>query len=105
MISYSKYIFKLKLTMERTILNKKLAIIGAGPVGYTLSMLLAQKGYQIDLFEKRDDPLKQVQGYFCRSLNILLNNKVVEAWSRIDGVLEAIRAESVKIRYLKYHLD
>lgn len=36
--------------MEKT---QKLAVIGAGPVGYTLSMLLAKKGYDIDLFEKR----------------------------------------------------
>ena len=38
-----------------------MAIIGAGPVGYTLAMLLAKKGYKIDLYEKRGDPT--IEGY------------------------------------------
>ena len=31
-----------------------MAIIGAGPAGLTAANLLAQEGYQIDVFEKRD---------------------------------------------------
>jgi flavin-dependent dehydrogenase len=36
--------------------NNRVAIVGAGPVGSTLAIMLAQKGYKVDLFEKREDP-------------------------------------------------
>ena len=32
----------------------KVLIIGAGPVGLTTGRLLAEEGYQVDLFERRD---------------------------------------------------
>ena len=31
---------------------KKIAIVGAGPGGLTAGMLLARKGYQVDIYEK-----------------------------------------------------
>ena len=34
--------------------NKRVAIIGSGPAGITISALLAQKGYDVTLFESRD---------------------------------------------------
>ena len=34
-------------------INKRLAVIGAGPVGLTASILLAQRGFTVDIFEKR----------------------------------------------------
>ena len=32
---------------------RKVAVIGAGPVGCVLSLMLAEQGYTIDLYEKR----------------------------------------------------
>ena len=34
--------------------NKRVAIIGSGPAGITISVLMAQKGYDVTLFESRD---------------------------------------------------
>ncbi|MCR5079574.1 MAG: NAD(P)-dependent oxidoreductase [Bacilli bacterium] len=34
--------------------GKKVAIVGSGPAGITISMLLARKGYEVTLFEARD---------------------------------------------------
>lgn len=34
--------------------GKKVAVVGAGPAGLTMSLLLAQKGYSITLFEEMD---------------------------------------------------
>ena len=34
--------------------NMKVAVIGAGPAGITIAILLAQKGYKITIFETRD---------------------------------------------------
>jgi len=36
--------------------NKKIVIIGAGPGGLSAGMLLANKGYHVDIFEKADQP-------------------------------------------------
>lgn len=38
----------------KEILRKKIAIIGSGPAGITLAFVLAQKGYDITIFELRD---------------------------------------------------
>jgi kynurenine 3-monooxygenase len=38
--------------------SNKIAILGAGPVGSLLSIFLAKLGYEVDIFDKRDDPLK-----------------------------------------------
>lgn len=34
--------------------HKKIAIIGAGPAGLSAAMMLAQKGYRVDIFEKEN---------------------------------------------------
>jgi glutamate synthase (NADPH/NADH) small chain len=44
-----------ELTIERPPLNgKRIAIIGSGPAGMTAAIVLAQKGYEITMFEMRD---------------------------------------------------
>jgi len=35
--------------------NNKVCIVGAGLVGSMLSIYLAQRGYSVDLYEKRPD--------------------------------------------------
>lgn len=34
--------------------NKKIAVVGSGPAGITAAIILAQKGYQVTIFEMRD---------------------------------------------------
>lgn len=44
-----------ELSIERAPNNgKRIAIVGSGPAGITVAMLLAKKGYQITIFEIRD---------------------------------------------------
>ena len=44
-----------ELSIERAPNNgKRIAIVGSGPAGITIAMLLAKKGYQITIFEIRD---------------------------------------------------
>ncbi len=50
----NKYIKKINILKENNV-NKKIAIIGAGPAGLTLSIMLAKKGYNITLFDKNSD--------------------------------------------------
>lgn len=83
---------------------KRLAIIGAGPVGYTLGMLLAMKGYEIDVFERRSNPLEEGETYFSRTVNMMINARVHAAWKKI-GVFDEIFMDQGPLKYFKYHLD
>lgn len=47
------YLDRLELSCEAK-KGKRVAIIGSGPAGITISVLLAQKGYDVTLFESRD---------------------------------------------------
>ena len=47
------YLDKVKLKIEDS-RNMKTAIIGSGPAGITISILLAQRGYDVTLFDSRD---------------------------------------------------
>ena len=47
------YLDRMNLTREET-KAQKVAIIGSGPAGITISVKLAQKGYDITLFDSRD---------------------------------------------------
>src|SRR6478736_5856226 len=42
--------------------NKKVAIIGAGPVGLTMARLLQQKGIDVTVYERDKDPLTRITG-------------------------------------------
>jgi len=42
--------------------NKKIAIIGAGPVGLTFATLLQQKGIHVNVFERDKDPQARIWG-------------------------------------------
>lgn len=48
----SNYFDKLKLECEQKN-GKKVGIIGAGPAGITIAIMLAQKGYDITIFESK----------------------------------------------------
>ena len=47
-----EYLKTAKLKQESK-LDKRIAIIGSGPAGISLSIILAQKGYKVTIFEKR----------------------------------------------------
>lgn len=33
--------------------HQKVAVVGAGPIGLALALLLSQRGFKVDLYEKR----------------------------------------------------
>lgn len=35
--------------------DEKIAVVGGGPVGSSLALVLAKHGYTVDLYEKRED--------------------------------------------------
>ncbi len=48
------YIETLNIDADKT-LNKKVAVVGAGPAGLTVAIILARKGYDITLYDKNSD--------------------------------------------------
>ena len=57
---------------------KKITIAGAGLAGALLATLLARKGWQVEVFEKRPDP--RVKGYEGgRSINLALAERGLHA--------------------------
>ena len=57
--------------------NKK-TIIGSGLAGPLLAILLAKRGYSVDLFEKRAD-LRLERVSTGRSINLALSHRGIEA--------------------------
>ncbi|OUS28786.1 kynurenine 3-monooxygenase [Thalassotalea sp. 42_200_T64] len=72
---------------------KNISIAGAGPVGSLLAVMLAKKGYSIDLFESRPDS-RQNNIYQGKSINLALSDRGWLALQAI-GVDEEIRQNAI----------
>ncbi|GMH45848.1 hypothetical protein BSKO_13811 [Bryopsis sp. KO-2023] len=55
--------------------GKTAVVVGAGPCGSLAGMLLAERGFNVKIFEKRSDPAK-VPMSFHRSIPVVLNSEV-----------------------------
>ena len=69
--------------------NKKVVIVGAGLVGSLLGVMLGQRGYHIDLFERRSDGRK-VDGDSGRSINLALSSRGIYALQKA-GLYEEVQ--------------
>ena len=69
--------------------HKKIVILGAGLTGSLLATLLAQKGYDVSIYEKRPD-LRTTSAREGRSINLALSHR---GWRALEQtqVLEKIR--------------
>ena len=77
---------------------KKVAIVGAGPSGVLLAhyLLRRQKEYQIDIYERRSDP--RITSFSkSRTFPITLSERGINALSKIEGLLEAVKSMGVEI--------
>jgi len=83
---------------------KPLTIVGAGLVGALVATLLAQRGFEISVFERRPDPRKA--GFLGgRSINLALAER---GWHglRLAGLSETLRPLAVMMRgRMVHHLD
>lgn len=72
---------------------KKVAVVGAGLVGSLQAILMAQKGYEISVFERRED-LRNKQIVGGKSINLALSDR---GWKALElaGIAEDIRAISI----------
>lgn len=81
--------------------DRRLTIVGAGLAGALLATLLAQRGWRVDVFEKRGDPrLKGYEG--GRSINLALAERGRHAL-RHAGAEAAVMAHAVMMRGRMVH--
>ncbi|HEY0662615.1 MAG TPA: NAD(P)/FAD-dependent oxidoreductase [Lysobacter sp.] len=81
--------------------DRHITIIGAGLAGALLATLLAQRGWQVDVFEKRGDP--RVKGYAGgRSINLALAERGLHAL-RLAGGDDEVMAQAVMMRGRMVH--
>jgi kynurenine 3-monooxygenase len=68
---------------------KKIAVVGAGLVGSLQAILLAKKGYQVEVFERRPD-LRKAKLIAGKSINLALSDR---GWKALElaGIAEDIR--------------
>lgn len=80
---------------------RQLAIVGAGLAGSLLAILLARRGWRVDLFEKRGDP--RVKGYEGgRSINLALAERGRNALRQADAEAAVMR-QAVMMRGRMVH--
>ncbi len=73
--------------------TKNISIAGAGPVGSLLAVMLAKKGYKVDLFESRPDS-RLNNAYQGKSINLALSDR---GWQALDavGIAQEIRKNAI----------
>jgi kynurenine 3-monooxygenase len=82
-------------------MNKSVAIIGAGPVGSLLSIFLVKRGYDVTMFERREDHRKSKQ-YAGRSINIALSDRGILALQQV-GIMEQLNSIMIPMHGRKLH--
>ncbi|HEX5960205.1 MAG TPA: NAD(P)/FAD-dependent oxidoreductase [Rhodanobacteraceae bacterium] len=79
----------------------RVTIIGAGLVGALLATLLAQHGFEVEVFERRPDPRRH--GFLGgRSINLALAERGLRAL-RQAGLADAVLAQAVMMRGRMVH--
>ncbi|MEX2484785.1 MAG: NAD(P)/FAD-dependent oxidoreductase [Brumimicrobium sp.] len=81
--------------------EKKVAVVGAGLVGSLHAILLAKKGFNVDVFERRPD-LRKADVIGGRSINLALSNRGFKALE-LAGIADEIREISIPMYGRKMH--
>lgn len=79
----------------------KVGILGAGPTGTLLSLLLQRRGLRVSLYEARADP-RGHSGESGRSINLALADRGIHAL-KLAGVHDAVAADMVPMRGRMVH--
>lgn len=87
--------------MKDTNLSKDVIILGAGPVGSLLAILLARQGFSVSVFEKRANPLIcEAEG--GRSINMALSHRGLKAL-KMAGMDELILKHTIPMEGRMLH--
>lgn len=80
---------------------EKVAVIGAGLVGALQAIFLAKKGYEVDVYERRED-MRKHQISAGRSINLALSNR---GWKALEtaGVKEKVEKMAIPMHGRMMH--
>ncbi len=79
----------------------RVTIVGGGPAGSLLALALAQRGYHVDVYERRSDPRRQMTGG-GRSINLGLSKRGMQALQMV-GMLDHVLQRAVTMRGRAIH--
>lgn len=79
----------------------RVTLIGAGPAGSLLAIYLAQRGFHVEIFERRPD-MRQTPISAGRSINLAISARGIHALQQA-GVLEAIMPVAVPMKGRMMH--
>ena len=76
--------------------SDRIAVVGAGLVGSLTALLLANRGHQVDVYERRPDPRK-VGDASGRSINLALSDR---GWRALEaaGAAEAVERIALPVK-------
>ena len=82
-------------------MKKNIIILGSGLAGSLLSVLLAQQGHRVRIYEKRPDPRRQ-ENDGGRSINLALSQR---GWKALEaaGLREVVREQAIAMRGRMMH--
>src|SRR6056297_266145 len=80
---------------------KKVTIVGGGLVGSLLAVMMALKGYSVQIFERRPD-IRKAELSAGKSINLALSDR---GWKALDivGISDEIRDISIPMYGRKMH--
>ncbi|MCA4894185.1 MAG: FAD-dependent monooxygenase [Cytophagales bacterium] len=78
-----------------------IAITGAGLVGSLLAIYLKNRGYQVSVFERRND-MRKSASYEGRSINLALSNRGIRALEEV-GLAEELKKEAIPMHGRMIH--
>lgn len=81
--------------------KKKVAVVGAGLVGSLQAVLLAKKGFKVDVYERRPD-LRKADVIGGRSINLALSDRGFKALE-MAGIADEIREMCIPMYGRKMH--
>jgi kynurenine 3-monooxygenase len=81
--------------------ERRISIIGAGLAGSLLALLLARRGWAVDVYERRPDPRKASYAG-GRSINLALAERGLHAL-RLAGLQDVVMAQAVMMRGRMVH--
>jgi kynurenine 3-monooxygenase len=81
--------------------SNKISIIGAGPAGALLSIYLAKRGFEVEIYERRPD-MRQVEIGAGRSINLAISTRGIHALREVE-VLDSIMKIAVPMKGRMMH--
>src|SRR4051812_44470642 len=83
-------------------MNQKIIIVGAGLSGSLLSIFLARRGFNVDVYERRPD-MRKVSMSAGKSINLALSTRGIHALEQV-GLAEKVLTNAVPMKGRMIHM-